>query len=116
MAKKIKVIIKQGLKIGGIYPALESEVEIEGTEAKRLLELGAVALPVAKIEAAEPPAKPKEGKKAAAEGEGEAELVAQILATKSEEELIALVPDDEKRPAVVEAATAKFEEFIAAQK
>ena len=51
MAKKIKVIVAQGLKIGGAYPPVGSALDIDEKEARRLLDLGAVALPQAKLEA-----------------------------------------------------------------
>lgn len=114
MARKIKVIVEQGVKIDGKYPAIGSEIDIEGNEAKRLLGLGAVCLPRPKLEEAQQADKGGKGGKNKRNADIEA-LIEQIQAASSQDELEELVAGNEKLPAVVDAASARLEELIAAE-
>lgn len=99
MAKKVDVIVKQGLKHQGRYPEIGSQITLDAAEAKRLLGLGVVELPAADVE------------DAADKQTSAKELIAAIKAAQSLEELSALVPEDESRKSVVEAATARWQEL-----
>lgn len=126
MAKKIKVVIAQGVKIDGKYPPLGAEIDIDEKEARRLLELGAVSLPRPKIEAAEdkpspaasaggkgnPNKKPTAAELAAAEAD--AALIAQIEAAETLEALQALLTAEKPSDAVAAAAEKRWAELEAA--
>lgn len=100
---KVKVVVEQGVKVGGAYPPVGSPIELEKNEAERLLALGAASLP-------RPPSEPvEEAEQPGPEAPAEAELIAAIEAAATEDELAALVAGDETRPAVLEAASAKLE-------
>lgn len=119
MAKKIKVIVAQGLKIGGAYPPVGSALDIDEKEARRLLDLGAVALPQAKLEAvpASAPAGNGGGKKIPAPAAGdEAALIAQIQGAASLDALKALLTDEAPSEAVAAAAEARWLDLEAAGK
>ncbi len=117
MAKKTKVIVAQGLKLDGEYLPLGAELALPEKEAARLLELGAVTLPPAPAPAAAAsspapsPAPAGAAETAPPADAAEQELLARIAETQTEAELLALVPGDEARPAVVEAASAKLVEL-----
>lgn len=121
MAKKIKVIVAQGLKIGGAYPPVGSALDIDEKEARRLLDLGAVTLPQAKLEAvpasAPAPAGNGGGKKIPAPAAGdEAALIAQIQGAASLDALKALLTDEAPSEAVAAAAEARWLELEEAGK
>lgn len=132
MAKKINVIVAQGVKHQGKYPAIGTQVDMDEKEAKRLLELGAVTLPSATIVSGEgtgkAPAAPPAGKGAAtqppAKGKGaaanasppapseeELALIAKIEAAETMEALEALMPTDEPSAVVVAAFEKRAEEL-----
>lgn len=48
MAKKIEVIVKQGLKHEGQYQEIGATIKLDAKEAQRLIELGVVEVPPAK--------------------------------------------------------------------
>lgn len=77
-AKKIKVIVLQGLKHEGGYPPLGSEVSLDAAEAKRLLALGVVDLP---------------RQSAPEKTDPDAELIERIEAAATRAELEALMPE-----------------------
>jgi hypothetical protein len=102
--KKIKVVTVQGLKFEGKYQALGTELSIGEKEARRLIDLGAVTLPPAKIETEGvappvPAGKGKKGTEAPVDPAGaDAVLLKQIAETTNLEELKALMPDTDVEP------------------
>lgn len=99
MARKTKIIIEQGVKIGGKYPAIGTEVSIDAEEANRLISLGAASLPRVKAD---------EGSKPTAKEQ----LLDKIEKAQSQKELEALVKGHEKDDDIVAAASARLEVIL----
>jgi len=78
--QKVEVVVRQGIKFEKKYPAIGTKIKVAKAEAERLLALGAVALPVIEV-AKEKTVETQQG------GDADAELIAQIEAAKSLEEL-----------------------------
>lgn len=121
MAKKIKVIVAQGIKVGGKYPEIGREIDLDDAEAKRLLALGAVELPKVKVEeetGAKSGQQGKDGGKSAGKGSkggeskvDDAALLEKVNAAQTLEELKALLPEQEPSEAVAEAIQKRWTEL-----
>ena len=98
--KKIEVVVRQGLKLDGKYPAIGSRIELDESEAARLLKLQVVSMPIA-----EPPRENLAAQKA-----GDEAMIAKIQAAESLEEIEALNIEDPS-PQVLAAAQKRAEEL-----
>jgi hypothetical protein len=127
MAKKIKVIVAQGVKHLGKYPPIGHQIELDESEAKRLLESGAVTLAVAGAVNTEappppPPAKNNKGGKATdvppppPPSTEEADLINRIAEAETTEALLAIIPQEKPSDAVIAAADKRQAELDAAGK
>lgn len=104
----MKIVLKKTIKFKGAWHKPEAELDVPKDLAKDLIEKNIAGYPQPDEDKE---SKPKGGdKKKTAE-----ELIAEINAATSLEQLKALVPETETRKTVIDAASAKWTELEGAQ-
>jgi hypothetical protein len=100
----MKITLKQAVKYKGQYHSAETTLDVAKDIAAGLIGAGAAVVYQAPVETS--------GKQTSEEEQ----LIKQITAAQTLEELEKLVPENEQRDAITAAATARWQEIEAAQK
>ncbi len=101
----MKIVLNETIKYKGEFHRPESTIDVVKDLGQQLVDQGKARFPNHPVEKTAPKAA---GKK---DGADEAALIEKIEAAASTDELKALVPEDETRQAVVDAASARWIEL-----